>query len=326
MDADKGYVFDIQRYSIHDGPGIRTTVFLKGCPLACPWCSNPESQNPYPEIFYFETRCIGCGECLVSCPQSAISEIRIPSESKGGKTRPDIDRSQCNACGECVRVCRNNALKICGMHLSVEEVLSEVAKDRPFYKRSGGGMTLSGGEPLFQIGFAKRLLSAARNAGIHTAIETSGIQRQEVFEELCDGVDTILYDIKIMDRETHQGILGITNDRILCNLKNLIQQGRSVIVRIPIIPGYTDSEKNVRAIALFLSTLSGRAQTEGASVMGGGRIERVDLIAYHRLGASKYRSLGRVYTLPERMPPGPKQMERLMDIVSDYGFSVQVGG
>ena len=326
MDTDKGYVFDIQRYSIHDGPGIRTTVFLKGCPLTCPWCSNPESQSQYPEITYFESRCTGCGECAASCLQSAISEIRFQSEDERGKIRPDIDRTQCNICGECVRVCRNNALQICGMHLSVEEILSEVVKDRPFYKRSGGGMTLSGGEPAFQIDFSKKLLTAARDAGIHTAIETSGIQKPEVFEYLCDGVDTILYDIKILDREEHLRILGITNDYILCNLKNLIHRGRKVIVRIPIIPGYTDSEKNVRAIARFLFTLSGRKETGRSSVGGEGCIQRIDLIAYHRLGASKYRSLGRIYTLSEKIPPDLKQMESLMDIVSDFGFSVQIGG
>ena len=326
MDSDKGYVFDIQRYSIHDGPGIRTTIFLKGCSLTCPWCSNPESQNLYPEIAFFETRCIDCGVCVASCPQSAISRVRIRSEDEGENIRTNIDRTHCNVCGECVHACQNNALQICGMHLSVEEILSEVAKDRPFYKRSGGGMTLSGGEPSFQMGFAKKLLNAARNAGIHTAIETSGIQKPVVFEYLCDGVDTILYDIKIMDRKEHQRILGITNDLILHNLRNLIQQGRTVIVRIPIIPGYTDSEKNIRAIALFLFTLSGRKATGRSPVSGEGCIQRVDLIAYHRLGVFKYRSLGRTYTLTEKIPPGQKQMERLIDIVSDFGFSVQIGG
>jgi pyruvate formate lyase activating enzyme len=326
MNTDKGYVFDIQRYSIHDGPGIRTTVFLKGCPLTCPWCSNPESQSQHPEITHFESRCTGCGECVAACTQLAISKIRFQSEDESEKIRPNIDRTLCNVCGECVRACRNNALQICGMHLSVEEILSEVVKDRPFYKRSGGGMTLSGGEPSFQIDFSKKLLTAARDEGIHTAIETSGIQKPEVFEYLCDGADTILYDIKIIDREEHRRILGITNDIILYNLKNLIQRGRTVFVRIPIIPGYTDSKRNIRAIARFLLTLSGRKETRRSSVGGEGHIQRVDLIAYHRLGASKYRSLGQIYTLSEKIPPDQKQMESLMDIVSEFGFSVQIGG
>ncbi len=326
MDTDKGYVFDIQRYSIHDGPGIRTTVFLKGCPLTCPWCSNPESQNPYPEIAYFESRCVGCGECAASCPQSAISMIPCSSEDDGEKIRPHIDRTQCNVCGECVRSCRNNALQICGMHLSVEEILSEVLQDLPFYKRSGGGMTLSGGEPSFQIGFAKKLLTAARDAGIHTAIETSGIQAPEIFEDFCNGVEIILYDIKLIDRRDHQKILGLPNDLILRNLRNLIERRRPVIVRIPIIPEYTDSEKNIRGIARFLSSFSGHRQTVSASEGGEGRVQRVDLIAYHRLGAHKYRSLGRDYELSKQVPPDQEQMEKFVDIVSDFGLPVQVGG
>lgn len=266
-----GLVFDIQKFSINDGPGIRTTVFLKGCPLRCIWCHNPESWNATPELLFDAGKCIRCGACAEACPTHA-HEV-----SREGH---DLLRARCDACGTCVSVCPENALELCGRERTVAEILSIVLKDRPFYESSGGGLTVSGGEPLAQFPFALALLRAAKEERLHTAIETSGYAEAGEIEAIRPFVDLFLYDIKSTDPEKHRRFTGKPTDKILANLRLLADAGATVILRCPLIPGLNDSEEELSGIAALANGLT--------SVKG------IDLEPYHPLGISKARRLGRL--------------------------------
>lgn len=272
----RGLVFDIQRFSLHDGPGIRTLVFLKGCPLRCLWCDNPESQNTESEIVESPTKCIRCGNCFQICPQGAIS--------------PDkwfIDRKKCTQCQKCVEVCPSGARDLIGKKMSGEEVMKEIRKDVIFYRRSGGGVTLSGGEPAYQPQFAARILKDCKEEGIHTAIETCGAVPWEQLVQLLKFTDLVLYDFKHANPDEHQRLTGKSNELILDNLRNIATRKTGidlqVIIRVLVIPGYNDSQENILSMIEVLNRLN--------------EIKEIHLIPYHELGVNKYKKLNRKYIL-----------------------------
>jgi pyruvate formate lyase activating enzyme len=303
--ALRGLVFNIQRYSLHDGSGIRTLVFLSGCPLRCTWCSNPEGQSCAPQLAYDVRRCIGreaCGEaCQRVCPVSAIHP------AGDGKVR--LDLAACTTCGECVVVCPPRALERLGDGMSVEEVLDAVEHDGPFFARSGGGITLSGGEPLVQAEFSARLLESARARGLRTALETSGCVPWADLGGACRHADEVFYDVKCMDAGRHREATRVGNERILLNLRRLCEHfpGLPIVVRTPIVPGFNDAPEAIRAICAFLEGLSGRV--------------RYELLPYHRFGEPKYRKLGRVYPLAELEPPSAERMAELRQVVEESGLA-----
>jgi pyruvate formate lyase activating enzyme len=299
-----GWVFNIQHFSIHDGPGIRTTVFLKGCPLRCLWCDNPESQQLEPQIVFWQERCIHCDVCLSICPQMALE---VDAE---GNRRLIAER--CDLCGRCVEECYAQALEQIGRLMTVAEVLDEVEGDRRFYEQSGGGVTLSGGEPLAQARFSQALLQACHERGIHTAIETSGHGPWAVWQELLPHLDLILYDLKEIDSERHEAMTGVPNQLILDNVRRLARTGKEIIVRRPVIPGYNDSPESIHALARFVKSL--------------GTVEEVNLLPYHRFGRTKYDRLGKEYAMGDRPSLGEGDVAELEEIVSSYGLRTKVGG
>jgi pyruvate formate lyase activating enzyme len=296
---DRGLVFDVQRYSLHDGSGIRTVVFMKGCPLRCAWCSNPEGQTCAPQLAYDAAKCIGRAACGEACQRAC--EVSAIHPAQGEKV--EVDLTACTACGSCVPVCPSLALELLGEGMSVEDVLERVERDGLFFARSGGGVTLSGGEPLLQADFSARLLEAARERGIHTALETSGSVPWSDVEKVCRHADQVFYDVKCLDAERHRQATGVGNGRILENLRRLRETfpDLPVVVRTPVVPGVNDSPDDIRAICEFLRGLAGPVCYE--------------LLPYHRLGEQKYRKLGMPYPLPGIAPPAPECMAALRRVV-----------
>lgn len=299
---DSGVIFNIQRFSLHDGPGIRTTVFLKGCPLNCAWCHNPESKRLKPQLAWAEGRCLRCGLCETVCEQG------VHRHDEHGKT---VDFSKCTACGKCVDVCPSMALEMMGRIVSAQEVLDEVVRDMPFYKSSGGGMTLSGGEPAMQAEFAAALLHGAKELGMQTAIETAGHIEWHVYERLLPDLDLVLIDSKQMDSERHQRYTGQPNTKILENIRSFCkaEQSVEVIVRTPVIPGYNDEPENFEKLAGFLLSLE--------------RIPKVEVLPYNPLAGSKHPRLGMVYT-PEVDEKNGNSPDLLCNILQERGISARV--
>jgi pyruvate formate lyase activating enzyme len=298
-----GMVFDVERYSIHDGPGIRTTVFLKGCPLRCWWCQNPEGQDAKPELVYRKSRCIGCSECIKNCSQKAISLV-APHIS--------INRENCVLCDNCSQVCPSDALSIAGKQMGVKEILEEIEKDMTFYNESGGGVTFSGGEPLLQPDFLNALLTECKEREIHTIVSTCGFAPYEIINRICDKVDLFLYDIKIMDSRKHRKYTGASNEQVLENLRKLAENGSSIVISFPIIPGINDDEKNVTRTAGFISSLP--------------NIKNVNLLPYHRAGIEKYKSLGKSYKLDKIQPPSNQKIRSIKEQMEAFGIRVGIGG
>lgn len=299
---ENGIIFDIQRYSIHDGPGIRTIVFLKGCPLACPWCSNPESQKTAPEIEYSAVDCLRCRRCITACPRQALTESNDEIR---------IDRRRCDMCGECLKVCAAEALRFVGKGMTVSQVMAVVEKDKVFYQKSGGGITLSGGEPLMQPQFSAALLARCKSQDIHTAIETTGFQVWDKMWPVIQKADVVLLDIKLWDSLRHYEIVGVTNKLILENTKKMVDSGKQVIIRVPIIPGYNDRVEELKEIATFARRIG---------------VKELNLLPYHRLGEAKYRRLGREYQLNEVKVPTVEEIEAVAKQLQIADLKIQVGG
>jgi pyruvate formate lyase activating enzyme len=305
MEDVKGTIFNIQRYSIHDGPGIRTTVFFKGCPLRCLWCQNPESQTFQQELFYNKERCTGCGRCLTACPEKAIEIFE-------GRSR--THRTLCKACGACAEVCPEEARVLMGKRVSAEEVFEEVKKDAIFYERSGGGVTLSGGEPLAQPEFSIQILSQCKSSGIHTAIETCGHAPWETVERVLKVVDLVLFDLKHMDPMEHRKITGVSNALVLENLKRIYHESHvALAIRIPVIPGFNDTPENMEATVSFI------LKDLDASVP-------VHLLPYHRLGDSKREQMECTEPSLGIVPPSDEQVEKLKGFFESQGLNAVTGG
>ncbi len=302
---ENGTIFNIQRNQIHDGPGIRTIVFLKGCPLRCAWCSNPESQRIKPELFYYGSKCTLCGKCIEACPNNASKII---------KGTMIIDRTICNNCDsirKCVDACPNSARQIRGQETSVNDIVKQVEKDRNYYFISGGGATIGGGEPLFQPEFTVNLLQSCRKKGFHTAIETSGNCRWADLEKVLHCTDWVFYDLKLIDNLEHKKYTGMPNDIILANARKLSEAIDSrqthLTIRIPIVPGYTDSMDNIMGITKFV-----KDHVKAA-------IE-IEILSYHSYGFGKYEALGRKYDLTATKSVPEEKMLEIKDLIEIQGI------
>ncbi|MFC1533439.1 glycyl-radical enzyme activating protein [Thermodesulfobacteriota bacterium] len=301
----KGVIFNIQHYSIHDGPGIRTTVFLNGCPLKCFWCQNPESQYLKPALFLNLEKCTGCGKCIEACPENAIQIVE-------GKSR--TARKLCKSSGKCAEVCPNEARNLLGRHVTAGEVFDDVNGDAIFYQNSGGGVTLSGGDPIAQPDFSISILKLCRDAGLHTAIETCGYAKWETFKNILEYVDLVLYDFKHMDHDKHKEYTGVSSDLILDNAKRIHQElNLPMLSRLPIMPGCNDSQENLEKTAQFL-----------ANELGNGI--PVHLLPYHRLGETKYERMEEPGKIISLQPPSDERMEEIKEFFESFGLTVHLGG
>jgi pyruvate formate lyase activating enzyme len=297
-----GQIFDIRRYSLHDGPGIRTTVFLKGCPLSCWWCHNPESRSSGGQVVVRENLCVRCGQCAAACRQGAVT-----LDASGSHT--DLER--CELCGACVDACSAEARELVGRSVSAGDVLAELEHDIPFFDESGGGVTFSGGEPLQQADFLHALLVGSKRLDLHTALDTSGYAPWRVLQDLMDHVDLFLYDLKCIDDARHRQYTGVSNSGILHNLAQLASAGKDVIVRIPIVPGINDDEAQVTAAGQFCTRLG---------------IRRIDLLPYHASAGAKYRRLSMPYALDDTPSPTDEHMQHLTGTLTALGLDARIGG
>jgi len=306
MNVTKGLIHKIEKFSHNDGPGIRTLVIMKGCPLRCLWCSSPYTQNTNPEILYISGKCVGCGTCIEACPQKAISRI---------DEKPALvatDRTLCVGCGECVEACVNQARELSGQVITVEELFREVEKDEAFYRRSGGGVTVGGGEPTMQSEFVRKFLSLCQAHYFHTAMETCAMTSWEIFASLLKLLDLVYIDLKHMDEGRHIAWTGASNRVILDNIRRAAQDNQ-IILRIPVVPGFNDSEKNISESAQFVKEL-------------GNNVVRLELLPYHQFGMHKYEELERTYVLDSVQPPPEEQMARLQETARSFGIDVEIGG
>jgi len=299
-----GRIFDIKRYSIHDGPGIRTTVFLKGCALNCLWCHNPESIAAGPELMHWPARCTRCHACVKACPTGAISK------DDGGVVA--VDRTKCDLCGRCAEACLYDAMQIVGRDMSVEQVVAEVERDRVFYEQSGGGVTLSGGDPFVQADFSAALLDACRSRGLRTALDTAGMSQNGALDRLAARADIILFDLKVMDDDRHRASTGVSNVPILRNLQRLTAAGREVWVRIPLVHGVNDDDDNIRrTIDLLLSLKT---------------VRRIGLLPYHSGGLDKAGRIGKDPQFRKFEAPSEERIAAIEAAFRDAGFEVRRGG
>jgi len=303
MQSLTGLIFDIKKFSIHDGPGIRTTVFLKGCPLHCSWCHNPEGTSSNKEILFWENRCINCHECILACEHGALKAV---------SGRREYQPTSCHFCGACADACPTEATRLVGTDIQVSEIIQEIEKDIVFYDQSTGGATFSGGEPLLQIDFLESLLISCIEHGIHTAVDTSGYVPFENINRVQEFTDLFLYDIKLMDSDKHLQYTGVRNQLILENLSLLSKTGIDIIARIPIIPGVNDDFDNIHQTGEFLAGL--------------GTIKEINILPFHNAAAHKYGRLGSKYLLPNVHPPAEELMLEIEMQLEKYGFIVGIGG
>ncbi len=300
--VEYGLIFNIQRFSLHDGPGIRTIVFLKGCPMHCAWCSNPESQALHPEITYNEEICLHCETCIHTCSYRAIREK---------DNQIVIDRSRCQNCEDCSRSCPTKALQRKGEWMTVKQIIDIVEKDREFYKTSGGGVTVSGGEPLSQPHFLKDLLEECHLRAIHTVVETAGFALWSNLKAIIPFTDIFFFDLKILDNDQHLRYTGVPNHLILDNLKKLQKKTHQdqIVLRIPVIPGINDNDHHLLLLIDFLKKI---------------QFKRIDLLPYHYYGEKKYKMLGRNYSLSHLEKPTIREMSRYRNRLTKNGFKVEI--
>ena len=296
-----GRIFNTQRFSIHDGPGIRTTVFLKGCNLHCFWCHNPESIAPQKQLLIYPDKCIGCGVCRTVCPQNCHQ-----LQEDGGRI---FRREECLACGSCAEQCYAQALMLSGEDRTPRQVLDIALRDRTFYQESGGGVTFSGGEPMLQPDFLLALLEGCRAEGIHTAVDTAGNVPFSLYEKVLDCTDLFLYDIKAPDPESYRRATGGDAGRIYDNLRLLARTGKEVWVRVPVIPGFNDSDDAITGI--------------GERILESGHKGPVELMPFHKLGMGKYNSLGEIYAAKDLEPPSAGRMEELKNLLRQMGLTLR---
>jgi len=299
----KGLVFDIKKYAIHDGPGIRTTVFFKGCPLQCLWCHNPESWKFHVELGFRKSRCLGCGQCAEACSREAISLV---------ENRPVTDSEKCILCGRCVDVCLAGARQIIGREMAVSEVMAEVERDVIFYDQSGGGVTFSGGEPLMQPDFLLALLNQCRARNIHTAVDTSCYAEPEIVESVAERADLFLCDLKHMNNEMHERFTGVGNNLILENIRRISQADKKIVIRIPIIPGFNDATANIEATGKFAASLTGAG--------------RIDILPFNRGGIEKSTRLTGEIKSMQIETPGEDKMSEIAKNLSKYVCEINIGG
>jgi pyruvate formate lyase activating enzyme len=290
------------RFSLHDGPGIRTTIFFKGCPLACWWCHNPESQSFLPEVLYSPDRCALCGDCVAMCPEGALA-------IQDGRVQ--MMDALCERCGSCAGACPTEARQLAGRRIGLAEAVREVERDLIFFEESGGGVTLSGGEPLSQPRFAEALLDELGRRGIHTVLDTCGFAQRDTFLRIAKKASLVYFDLKLLDPVKHQTYTGVSNEPILDNFKALVEAGHPLRVRFPLIPGINDGDEDIEQMAKYLKGLG---------------ILRIDLLPYHKIGVDKYRRLGLEYRLTGLAPHTDAQLERISDKFRQNGFSIKLGG
>jgi pyruvate formate lyase activating enzyme len=291
-----GVISNIQRYSLHDGPGIRTIIFFKGCPLACRWCCNPETQQKEKEIMFYSNRCIGCGKCVEVCPEKIeLNEL--------------FDSKRCKKCGKCVEVCPTGARTLIERQVKVNELFEEIIKDEPFFRHSGGGVTLGGGEPCLQVSFARALIEKCEQRGINVAVETSGYCSEDKFFRLIELAHHIFIDIKHMDSKKHKTFTGVTNELILKNIQCAAKiDNVNLTIRVPVIPGFNDTPNELEDIAKFVSALDSKIS--------------VELLPFHKFSANKYQALGRVYCYQNTIPPNENKMRFFRSIFKRQGVNI----
>ncbi|AQS59086.1 trans-4-hydroxy-L-proline dehydratase activase [Desulforamulus ferrireducens] len=298
----KATIFNIQKYCVHDGPGIRTTVFFKGCPLRCAWCHNPESQHFQRELLYNPGQCTLCGQCQRQCEHGAITI------NQGSLKQ---DHSKCQACGKCLDYCLTDAREIAGQTYSLSEIIKEIEKDRPFYEESGGGVTLSGGEPLCQIDFVTELVKSCQDMGISVAVDTCGHVPFSYFENILAEVDLFLYDLKLMDPELHRQYTGVDNKLILENLQKLSARGGNIWLRLPLIEGVNMNREHINQVISFTRDLN---------------ISLVNLLPYHDIHRAKYSRLARPYAHHLMTTPSEEKIEEIKSLLETHQFKVKIGG
>jgi pyruvate formate lyase activating enzyme len=298
-----GQIFDIKKYAIHDGPGIRTTVFFKGCPLSCWWCHNPESLSKDTHRLYRPERCIGCRECLAACSNGAIQDF---------EDQLQWNAADCRDCRSCADVCPAEAVEFIGKSMTVDDVLTEISKDTLFYDQSRGGVTISGGEPLMQPGFLMQLLDACGKCGFHRTVDTAGHVDTNLLMDAAARTDLFLYDLKHMDSEKHLRYTGVSNDKILNNLKQLSRRGASIIIRLPVIPGINADAENIDRTGALAASLTG--------VIG------INLLPYHCAAEAKYRNLGLENKASDAQRPSEEVIGSVARHLASYDLEVKIGG